>query len=240
MPFASRRQARWAFANKKPFAKRWAKQTNFSNLPASKDAGAVASASLHGPGGLLATPGMGGKRKARRWETRTKAAGYSARAGETITGNLKRGTDGKFAAAGAPSAPTKRGIQLSKQPKPIARQATAAPKGGKGKGGKGGAAAKPKKVAQTPEQKRAARAAEQQQSRASVASQMADNDSGLSPSGSDALGTLAKGGQPSKALGDGLVTMGLAELAADGTYRMSGAGRATSERDGRGRLPARG
>lgn len=34
MPFLSKRQARWAFANKKPWAKKWAKVTNFKSLPA--------------------------------------------------------------------------------------------------------------------------------------------------------------------------------------------------------------
>lgn len=33
MPFVSKAQQRWAFANKEPFAKRWAKQTNFAKIP---------------------------------------------------------------------------------------------------------------------------------------------------------------------------------------------------------------
>jgi len=36
MPFKSKAQARWAFANKKKFAKKWAKITNFKSLPKRK------------------------------------------------------------------------------------------------------------------------------------------------------------------------------------------------------------
>jgi hypothetical protein len=60
----------------------------------------------------------------------------------------------------------------------------------------------------------------------SVAKRMADTDTGLSPSGSKALTAFAKGQQPDKVQGDGLVTMGLAERASDGSYRMTPTGRA--------------
>ena len=33
MPFKSKAQQKWAFANKKKFAKRWARMTNFKSLP---------------------------------------------------------------------------------------------------------------------------------------------------------------------------------------------------------------
>jgi len=33
MPFRSKAQEKWAFANKKPFAKKWAKMTNQKSLP---------------------------------------------------------------------------------------------------------------------------------------------------------------------------------------------------------------
>jgi hypothetical protein len=137
MPFASKRQARWAFATGQPFAKRWAKQTNFAALPASKDAGTEAGAPLHGPGGLLATPGMGGRRR-KKWGMRLKA--------KQIVGNLYRGDTGRFQAGGAPTpagAVPKRGDVLSRQPTPhhVAPTAPKAPrKGGGGKkagGGKG-------------------------------------------------------------------------------------------------------
>jgi len=146
MPFASRRQARWAFANKKRWARRWAHETDFASLPASKDD----AAPLHGPGGLLATPGLG----RRRWRATTKA--------KQIRGNLYRGDDGKFQAGGASSASAARGETFFKAPKRAApARATAAPKGRKG--GKGRAAAKPKKVALTPEQKKQQRDQQQAQ-----------------------------------------------------------------------------
>src|SRR5258706_14952978 len=82
MPFASRRQQRWAFANKKPFAKRWAKETpSFAALPEHKDAGTTASTPLAGPGGLLSYPGMG-RTIRRRFKamTRSEAASVAAHA----------------------------------------------------------------------------------------------------------------------------------------------------------------
>lgn len=82
MPFASRRQQRWAFANKKPFAKRWAKETpSFAALPETKDAGTTAGAPLAGPGGLLGYPGQGRTiRKRFKAMTRSEAASVAAHA----------------------------------------------------------------------------------------------------------------------------------------------------------------
>jgi hypothetical protein len=79
-----------------------------------------------------------------KFSVRLKDSGYNARAGQTIRGNLARGNDGKFTAAGnASAAAPKRGIVLSKQPKPPARpkpSRATAPK----KGGGGGTGPKPK------------------------------------------------------------------------------------------------
>ena len=63
MPYASRRQQRWAHATNQPFARRWDKETpDFAALPEKKDdAGPMA----HGPGGLLGTPGIRSQRRAR-------------------------------------------------------------------------------------------------------------------------------------------------------------------------------
>lgn len=94
------------------------------------------------------------------------------------------------------------------------------PKGGKGKAPK---AAKPK---QTPEQRAQARTQQRQANAADVAKQMADNDAGLSPSGSKALLAMRAGTPPDATMGDGLAKMGLAERAADGSYRMTPTGRA--------------
>lgn len=216
-PFVSKRQQRWAFANKKPFARRWAHETDFASLPASKDD----SAPLHGPGGLLAMPGMGARKK-KRWGLRTKAT--------QIRGNLYRGDTGQFQSGGAASATPQRGVQLSKQPTPK-HPPVSAPKGSKGKkgGGKGGAA-KPKKAAQTPaprqarEPQRAQEHEDQQaQNRADVFKQM-----NIAPDGQQALEALRAGEQPDAAAlaRGGFEKAGLVEQARDGSYRLTASGRA--------------
>jgi len=88
---------------------------------------------------------------------------------------------------------------------------------------KKGRARKPR---QTPEQRAQAREQQRQANIDAVAARMAETDTGLSPSGSKALTAFARGQQPDKAMGDGLVQMGLAERAADGSYRMTPTGRA--------------
>jgi hypothetical protein len=99
-------------------------------------------------------------------------------------------------------------------------------KGGAAKNPKGGSAKKPAKVAQTPEQRAQAREQERTANADAVAKRMRDSDTGLSPAGVASMRGLAQGQQPDKVRGDGLVQMGLAELASDGTYRMSATGRA--------------
>jgi len=90
------------------------------------------------------------RRKGRRWGVRTKA--------KQIVGNLYRGDTGQFQAggAGSPAAKPKRGVVLSKQPKPPTRTPvkTTAPKKGGG-GSKKPAGPKPKDpVAQARQAKR--------------------------------------------------------------------------------------
>jgi hypothetical protein len=193
---------------------------------------------IHGPGGLLATPGMGTRRrrKGRKWGMRLKDSGYSARAGQTIRGNLARGGDGKFTAAGnASAAKPKRGNVLSKQPKPSARPTPSAPKRS---GGRGRAAAKPKAPKQTPAQRQqerdTARAAEQTANRDAVKQAMADQDAGLAPKAFDNLVGLAGGTLPDQIGADGLVTMGMAERGSDGTLRLTASGRAAVNAANRG------
>lgn len=95
--------------------------------------------------------------------------------------------------------------------------------GGKGKGKAKG------KAKQTPEQRQqerdAARAKEKADNREKVKQAMAGADTGLSPSGSDALTELTDGQQPNSTTGDGLVKMGLAEKGEDGQYHLTNAGR---------------
>jgi hypothetical protein len=93
---------------------------------------------------------------------------------------------------------------------------------GKKKPAKGRKPAKPK---QTPAQRAEARTAQRQTNIDNVAKQMADNDTGLSPSGSKALTAFAQGKQPDAAMGKQLAQMGLAEQASDGSFRMTPTGR---------------
>lgn len=96
----------------------------------------------------------------------------------------------------------------------------------------GASGAKPKgsrrapKPKQTPAQRAQARQQQRDTNSTNVAQQMADNDTGLSPSGSKALLAFAKGTQPDSAMGGQLAKMGLAEQASDGSYRMTPTGRA--------------
>jgi hypothetical protein len=101
------------------------------------DAPAQPSPSLHGPGGLLGTPGLGTPaRRKRKWGLKLKA--------KQIVGNLYRSDTGKFQAGSggsAAGASPARGRQLSRQPKPTARPVAkpvkAAPKKAAPKGSAG-------------------------------------------------------------------------------------------------------
>lgn len=130
--------------------------------------------SIHGPGGLLATPGLGARRrKGRKWGMRTKAT--------RIVGNLYRANDGKFSAGNASAAKPKRGNVLSKQPKPTARKPVkptraAAPK--KGGGGKGPKSKDPAVLARQ-QQRDAERAADRQTRAEDRAQRQADRTARL-------------------------------------------------------------
>jgi hypothetical protein len=220
-PFVSRRQQRMAFARKLPFAKRWAKQTDFAAIPEHKDAGVIAGAPLSGPGGLLSTPGLGTtrrKRKGKRWGMKLKAVctcgvvtkastgtpGDSLGPGITrIRGNLCN-VHGRYGPCDASAAAPK-------------------PKGRAKRGRKGAAAKKPKVIHLTPEQKRAARDTEHAQNQSKVLSGL-----GIDTAGQAALEALRGGQQPDpKAIErGGFEKAGLVERASDGSYRMTASGRA--------------
>jgi hypothetical protein len=124
------------------------------------------SAQLHGPGGLLATPGLSSRRRtSRKWGQRLKA--------KQIVGNLYRGDTGQFQSGGASTpagAKPKRGVVLSKQPKPPKRapSATSAPKKAGGGGKKPAASQRPKDPAAQARQQQ--RDQERQEDRATRAS----------------------------------------------------------------------
>lgn len=232
MPFRSKRQWGWAFATGQPFARRWAHETpggrgaRYRKLPASKDAGAVAGAMLSGPGGLMATPGLG-TRPGRKWGKRTKA--------KRIVGNLYRSDDGKFQAGGgasgsAPAAsadPTQRqGGTLRSGAGAIAQQAAGAGSRGelagdlagtarqaagrkKPKKGGGGGGGKGKKPKQTPAERRAARAQERAQLADATGAQL-----GLAAADVAALRQAAEAGGAKSAA---LTKLGLIDAKGDAT-----------------------
>lgn len=206
MPYRSRRQARWAHATNQPFARRWDRETDFSSL---KDEGAP----LHGPGGLLATPGLG----TRKWGRRFKA--------QQIVGNLYRGDDGKFQAGGASKPKTGTPSRLSAPPKQSDSLPGVKPlKKPKGGGGRGKKAPTPKK---TDAERQAERDAKRQ---AADTERRAKRDQILTEAGIDAntqgaLIDARDGNVLTPANGAKLAEMGLAEQASDGSYRLTAAGR---------------
>jgi hypothetical protein len=105
--------------------------------------------------------------------------------------------------------------------------------------GGGGGSKKPSKPTEKPTQPGKERSAgasaeatsaaqkKQGENRAKVASEMADGDQGLSPSGSAALTAFADGAQLPKQMAGQLADMGLLEEDSTGQHRLSYAGRAT-------------
>jgi hypothetical protein len=207
MPYLSKRQARWANATRQPFAKRWNKLTSFTALPEKKESGATGLAiPPTGSNALFNQMGIANRRRKRKRKEctcTTKAAGAP---GELLEPGVRRIRGNLCNVHG--------------------RYGPCDDKGGAAKNPKGGSAKKPAKVAQTPEQRAQAREQERTANADAVAKRMRDSDTGLSPAGVASMRGLAQGQQPDKVRGDGLVQMGLAELASDGTYRMSATGRA--------------
>lgn len=208
MPYRSKKQQRWAHATGQSFARKWDRETDFARL---KDDAAPA----HGPGGLLATPGLGMRRK--KWGKALKA--------KQIAGNLYRGDNGKFQAGGAsgpstPAAtPARHALPGDVLPavKPLKQ-----PKGGKRRG-----AVKPVAPKPTDAQRQAARDA---QRTATDAAKRAQRDAILTDAGIDAntqgaLTDAREGNTLTSANGAKLASMGLAEQGADGSYRLTAAGR---------------
>ena len=93
---------------------------------------------------------------------------------------------------------------------------------------------KAKAASATPKKEAADTAKKQAENRTKVAKEMADQDTGLSPSGSAALGDFADGKQPLKEIADQLTKMGLLEADSAGGQRLSYAGRATVNAMNRG------
>lgn len=163
----------------------------------------TSSASLHGPGGLLSTPGLGGARR-RKWGTRREAVctcGVATKdalpPGVTrIHGNLCN-VHGRYGPCDASAAA---------KPKGRARKPRA-----------------PKKAALTPEQKRAARDAQHSQNQSATLAKL-----NITPEGQAALTALRAGQQPDpKAVeAGGFEQAGLVTRAQDGSYHLTASGRA--------------
>lgn len=174
-------------------------------------------AQLHGPGGLLATPG--GPRR-RRWGKRR--ATFKAK---QIVGQLYRADDGKFQSGGGGGSP-KAGTppRLGGPPKQGDSLPAVKPLK-KPKGGRGGK--KPPTPKKTEQERQAERDAKQQ---AALAEKRAARDTILTEAGIDAntqgaLIDARDGNVLTPTNGAKLAEMGLAEQAGDGSYRLTPAGR---------------
>lgn len=157
----------------------------------------------------------------------TKAANAHAKAGETIIGNLVRGSDGKFSSGGA--------SHLTDQEKQDIKDRVEALRTPKGKGRKSGGkgkTAKPKKEVKTPEQRKA----EQEQKRLENVQNLAPK-LGLGLAG-DAIAESDLTGPDIDNLNDAakaaLVDKGLASSNPDGSINLTGAGKSLISALGRG------
>lgn len=181
-----------------------------SNAQAHKDAGADAGVPLHGPGGLLGTPGMGAR--PRKWGNRKRlkdcTCGMNVATKEQIAPGITR-IRGNLCNVHGRYGPCDAGASKKRVPKGRTRRARVV---------------KPKLTA---EQRAQQRQQQQAENRSKVFGQL-----GLPEGAAGALENLRSG----KAVSDdgGLVKLGLAEQAADGSYRLTPAGRAVMAAAGSG------
>lgn len=230
-PFVSQAQAGWAFATGQPFAKRWARQTGpYKRLPykvRQKALEALTEAALknHDPDRAAAIAAI-----IPRLKGTPLAPGVTRLHGDLCN---VHGRYGSCRAAGFGGAGSKRVAPktLPKAPKPKAGGGKKA--GGKKSGGKK-AAAKRKPI-KTDEQKRAEQAKKRTERQQAKQTEHEQNRKkvleglGIDASGQAALSALREGQQPDAdaVKRAGLVEAGLAEQAADGSYRLTASGRAT-------------
>lgn len=156
-----------------------------------------------------------------------KAANYGAGAGQRIIGNLGRGSDGKFTAAGDDTDP-KPGVPPVRDKSALRQALGLDPKAKKGKaagGGKGG------KAKPTDEQKAAEKQAKQDANRKTVATGL-----GVSDDDTASLAALAAGGEPGDTTE--LEKRGLVERGGDGAPRLTTSGNALNTAMNRGDLGA--
>jgi len=194
-PMRSQSQWRFLFGTHKPFARRWAHET---------------------PGGP--------KKRYQRLPVKvtTKAPNYGARAGQVITGRLRRGQSGKFESTGAAPATT-----TTRRPPSVPR----VPEHAKTPEQRAADRAATRQQRQT--ERAQERAAERAQSRQSVIDAMAQGDVGLQPAAAQALLDFADG-KDAHAQTEGLIKAGLMERGRDGSLRLTPAGRSAAAAMDRG------
>lgn len=187
-----------------------------SGMRTLKDAGTVAGAMAHGPGGLLATPGLGTRR--RKWGNRKKlkgcTCGVNIATKEQIAPGITR-IHGNLCNVHGRYGPCDASLSLRGKPK--------GPKGRKGLRGRK-AAAKPKKPVKTPEQRAAERQAKAAQNRADALSKLQNKPNAQAM---DVLDKLARGEPVDPDMARALAEeTGLVQLHKDGHETIAPTGRA--------------
>lgn len=185
---------------------------------------------LHGPGGLLATPGLGGVRR-KKWGTRTKDNALDALERYVSQPDYDDAAAQQMAAQIAvwPRVKESLGPGITRihgnlcnvhgRYGPCDAAMSAKPK----KGRRARKPRAPKKVALTPEQKRAARDTQHSQNQSATLAKL-----NIAPDEQAALAALRKGDQPDPAAiaRGGFEKAGLVTRAQDGSYHLTASGRA--------------
>jgi len=246
MPFASRRQQRWAHATRQPFAKRWDKQTNFESLPEKKDSGTSGMAiPPTGNNALFNQPGVGRVSNRRKNKKIKDCDCGCMQVEKAVSSDTPVGAPAKkpTAPAGPAAAPAAGAGQPGELLSPGVRRirgnlcnvhgrygpcdgAKAKPKKPKGGGGGKGAGAKPKKPPKTDEQRAAERQQHADERAAELTKQQSENmvKVGDETDLGDHLANLNQfaQGKPLRPEDiDFLAKEGLLEIGADGTPRKS-------------------
>jgi len=246
MPFASRRQQRWAHATRQPFAKRWDKLTDFDVLPEKKDSGTSGMAiPPTGNNALFNQPGVGRVSNRRKNKKIKDCDCGCMQVEKAVSSDTPVGAPAKkpTAPAGPAAAPAAGAGQPGELLSPGVRRirgnlcnvhgkygpcdgAKAKPKKGPKGRGAGGAGAKPKKPPKTDEQRAAERQQHADERAAELTKQQAQNMTkvGDETDLGDHLANLNQfaQGKPLRPQDiDFLAKEGLLEIGADGQPRKS-------------------
>ncbi|HEY5990030.1 MAG TPA: hypothetical protein VIV12_27140, partial [Streptosporangiaceae bacterium] len=237
MPYASQQQATWAHATGQPFAKRWDKLTDFSKLPKrvrrlAKRRKAVGTTGMAipptGPNALFNQPGIE-SRRSKRLKRRRKEFDGLAKLEAYVSSPAYTPDGADVIAAQIPILPRYKGEQIAPgitrihgnlcnvhgHYGPCDEALSKKPKGGKGR--------KPVNPKKTPEQRQAERTAQHAQNRTDTLRKL-----NIAPDGQQALEALRAGGSADEGAikRGGFEKAGLVEQGRDGSYRLTGSGRA--------------